>query len=132
MSDEHPNVELIKRGFSAFLQGDLSVLDALIDDDVLWHQPGHHSIAGDFKGKGSLLGLFVRIWEETEGTVQTKILDVWADEERAVVLAHTTAQRLGKHQDNIVVHVLRLTPEGKLVERWGLADDQESIDRFWA
>jgi uncharacterized protein len=132
MSAAHPNVERVRRGFQAFLQGDLSVLDDLIDDDVIWHQPGGHAIAGDYKGKGALLSLFVRIWEETEGTVETRILDVWADDERAVVLAHTTAQRRGKHQDNTVVHILRLSAEGKLLERWGLIDDQESVERFWA
>jgi uncharacterized protein len=132
VANNHPNVERVRQGFEAFAKGDLSGLDSLLDDDVVWHQPGKHAIAGTYRGKAELLSLFVRIWQETEGTVETEILDVFANDEFAVVLIHIKAERKGRRQDNIVVHVLKLTPDAKLVERWALADHQDEIDRFWA
>jgi ketosteroid isomerase-like protein len=132
MANDHPNVERVRTGFEAFARGDLSGLDELLDDDVVWHQPGKNAIAGTYRGKAELLSLFVRIWQETEGSVETRILDVFADDEFAVVLIHAKAERGDLRQDNHVVHVLKLTPEGKLKERWALADDQADIDRFWA
>jgi ketosteroid isomerase-like protein len=132
VANDHPNVERVRQGFEAFAKGDLSGLDSLLDDDVVWHQPGKHAIAGTYRGKAELLSLFVRIWQETEGTVETEILDVFANDEFAVVLIHVTADRKDRRQDNIVAHVLKLTPDAKLKERWALADDQDDIDRFWA
>lgn len=132
MPTEHPNIERIRRGFQAFVEGDLSVLDDLITDDVVWHQPGNHLLSGDYLGKGELLQLFVRIHEETHGTVNTEIKDVWADDTHAVVFTRTTAERRGRHQDSLVVQIFLLTPDGRLKERWALSVDQGEIDRFWS
>jgi ketosteroid isomerase-like protein len=128
----HPNIARVRAGIQAFIDGDLSVLDELIADDVVWHQPGTHAIAGDYHGKGELLPLFVRIHEETGGSVRTDLKDVWADDTHAVVFTHTTAERLGRRQDSLVVQIFRLTPDGRLAERWALSNDQAEIDAFWA
>ena len=132
MPSEHPNIARIRRGFEAFVRGDLSELDDLIVDDVEWHQPGNHVLAGDYHGKGELLQLFVRIHDETGGTVRTEVKDVWADDTHAVVLSRSIAERLGRHQDSLVVQIFRLTADGRLAERWALSNDQDEIDRFWA
>ena len=114
MSTDHPNIERVRTGFEAFSRGDLSVLDELIDDDVVWHQPGDNSISGDYTGKEELLRLFVRIFEMTEGTMQTLIRGVWADDEYAMVLTRTVATRFGREQTDTVANIFRLSPEGRL------------------
>ena len=132
MSDEHPNIELVRRGYEAFSTGDLSRLDELIDDDVVWHQAGNNLISGTYRGKEELLRLFMRVFELTEGTMQTFVHGVWADDTHAVVLTRTTAERFGRSQTETMVNVFKLSPERKLVERWLLLDDVEAADRFWS
>ncbi|MEX2458567.1 MAG: nuclear transport factor 2 family protein [Actinomycetota bacterium] len=128
----HPNVERARRGFEAFSTGDLTVLDELIDDDVVWHQGGKNALSGVYHGKQELLRLFVKLWEMTEGSMHTVIRDVWANDGYAVVITRTSAERYGRRQTDIVANVLRLGPDGRLLERWPVVDDQEAIDRFWS
>jgi ketosteroid isomerase-like protein len=37
---EPPNVEIVRRGYDAFNNGDTSALAALIAENVIWHVPG--------------------------------------------------------------------------------------------
>jgi uncharacterized protein len=129
---EHPNVERARRGFEAFSTGDISALDELIDDNVVWHQGGANALSGTYHGKQELLRLFVKLWEMTEGSMHTVIRDVWANDQYAVVITRTSAERYGRRQTDIVANVLRLGPDGRLLERWPVVDDQEAIDRFWS
>jgi ketosteroid isomerase-like protein len=47
---ELPNVEIVRRGYAAFNNGDTSALAALIAENVVWHVPGRSLIAGDWPG----------------------------------------------------------------------------------
>ena len=43
----HPNEEVVRSGYEAFAKGDIDTLRALLDPDVVWHQPGRSVLAGD-------------------------------------------------------------------------------------
>lgn len=45
------NVELIRRGFTAFDEGDLATLDEIIADDIVWVSGGHNVLSGRYQGK---------------------------------------------------------------------------------
>ena len=34
---DHPNLELMRRGYAAYTSGDLETIDRLFADDVVWH-----------------------------------------------------------------------------------------------
>jgi uncharacterized protein len=50
MSDQD-NVEVIRRGYEAFMAGDGETIMSLVDDDVEWIQPGDSAVSGTFHGK---------------------------------------------------------------------------------
>jgi uncharacterized protein len=50
MSDQD-SVEVIRRGYEAFMAGDGETMMNLVDDDVEWVQPGDSAISGTFHGK---------------------------------------------------------------------------------
>ena len=51
MTDEHPHATAYRRTADAFRSGDETLLAALIADDVIWHVPGLHSMAGEIRGR---------------------------------------------------------------------------------
>jgi len=61
---EHPNIELTRRGYEAFAQGDLAALSELIADDVTWHALGVGPLSGTYHGRDEVFGFFGRLAEE--------------------------------------------------------------------
>src|SRR3954465_12706209 len=58
---DHPNLELMKKGYDAFSKGDLESLKDLFAEDIIWHVPGNNPIAGDYKGQDEVFGFFMRL-----------------------------------------------------------------------
>jgi uncharacterized protein len=126
----HPNEELVRKGYAAFLGGDLAALNDLFAEDIVWHAPGRNQIAGDFRGKDEVFGVFAKVFELTGGTFSLEIHDVLADDEHAVVLARATAEREGRKLDDKSVQVFHIT-DGKVTEQWLHPGDQYAADEFW-
>jgi uncharacterized protein len=127
----HPNEELFRQGYDAFATGDMDKLRELLSDDVTWHQPGNNTMSGDFTGMDEVLGLFARLFQETNGTFRTDIHDVLANDTHGVVLAHVTGQRGDKSLDQDYVHVAHFR-DGKLTEAWIHNTDEPAADDFWS
>lgn len=127
----HPNEELYRRGFEAFQKGDMETLKDHFSDDIVWHVAGRSPFAGDYKGWGEVMGLFGRQVEATGGTLKLELHDLFANDEHAVALVRTTAQRNGKALDDPGVHVVHIR-DGKLAESWFHAMDQYAVDEFFA
>jgi hypothetical protein len=43
-----------------------------------------------------------------------------------------TGERDGKQLDVLMAEVMKVAPDGKWTEFWAVADDQESVDKFWS
>ena len=126
----HPNEELVRKGYAAFLGGDLAALNDLFADDIVWHAPGRNQVAGDYRGKDEVFGVLAKVFELTGGTFSLEIHDVLADDEHAVVLARATAEREGRKLDDKSVQVFHIK-DGKVTEQWLHPGDQYAGDEFW-
>jgi uncharacterized protein len=127
----HPNEELLRRGYEAFGTGDLATVMSIFDEDIVWHSPGHGPLAGEFKGHQQVTEFFGRIFDLSGGTFRNEIHDILANDEHAVVLVRTTAQRDGKSFDAQGCHVWHLS-NGKATEFWNLTVDPYAADEFWS
>lgn len=58
---DHPNLELLRRGYAAYGAGDMDTINELLADDVVWHVAGRSPIAGDYSGKEQVFGLFGKL-----------------------------------------------------------------------
>lgn len=47
---DHPNAELLRKGYEAFDKGDMAVLTELFAENVVWHAPGDSPISGEHRG----------------------------------------------------------------------------------
>jgi ketosteroid isomerase-like protein len=127
----HPNEDLARRGYEAFAKGDLDTLNSLMADELVWHVPGRGPLAGEYKGKEAVFGLFGKVVELAGGTFHQEIHDVLANDEHALVMVESHAERGDKRLNDRQVHVLHLK-DGKLTEFWNHFGDQYAVDEFWS
>ena len=83
---EHPNVARIKDAYAAFAKGDLAVLEDFFAEGVLGHEGGRNQIAGEYRGREAVFGLFGKLAEVTEGSLRIDLHAVFADDEHGVAL----------------------------------------------
>ncbi len=127
----HLNEDLLRRGYDAFGKGDMAAIAELFADDIVWHVPGNNQLAGDYRGRDSVLAFFGKIAELTGGTLKLEVHDILANDEHGVALTRGSAQRGGKSLDNNGVQVFHIR-DGKAIESWMHPGDQAATDEFWS
>jgi uncharacterized protein len=104
---------------------------ASIARDIVWHVPGHNPVSGDYHGYQEFTELMpsrmapLSRWDFTLETVMV-------NGNYVMTTFRLQGERQGKTIDMRGGHLMRLTPDGKVVEGWGFADDQEALDAFFA
>jgi len=128
---EHPNLELLRRGYAAYGTGDLDAISELFADDVVWHVAGRSPIAGDYSGKEQVFGFFAKLQEQSDGTAKVQVHDLLANDTHGVALVIESATRSGRSHHGDATHVFHLR-DGKVTEFWDAQTDQYSADEFWS
>ena len=123
---EHPNVETMRRGYAAFLSGDMDTVSSLFDDGITWHIGGSSPLTGDFVGKQDVFAHFMRLGELTKGTVGLDIHAILADDEHAAVLVDASHSAPAPYRGR-EVHVWHLH-DGLAAEFWSFPEDQMALD----
>jgi uncharacterized protein len=126
------NEALIRSLYDAFAGGDMATVDRLLADDVTWHAPGTAQHAGTRRGKAELFASIGHLAELTNRTLRSEVVDILANEGRAVVLQRTRAERTDRPALNdreVIVYELR---DGQVVEVWEHPGDVLAMDAFFA
>jgi len=126
------NVAIMQRAYDAFNVGDLNTLNELFDESAVWHLPGRSSMAKDYQGRDATLAYFGQIGQETGGTFQAELQQLFAgDDGRVIGLQRSTAERNGKRLDvgNCIVFELK---DGKVVDGREHFNDLYAWDEFWS
>jgi ketosteroid isomerase-like protein len=127
----HPNEELVRRGYEAFNNGDVETLRQLFADTTIFHEPGRSPISGDYQGLDQVLGFFGTLAERSGGTFRATLHDVVANDEHAVGLHSSDAERDGRRISSPTVLVFHIR-DGRITETWSHHYDQHEFDEFWA
>jgi uncharacterized protein len=128
---DHPNLDLMRRGYAAYTSGDLETIGQLLADDVVWHVSGRSPLSGDYIGKEQVFGFFGKLQELSDGTSRVEVHDLLADEEHGVAIVTQSGTRNGRSYEGRVTHVLHLR-DGRVTEFWDAYVDQYTADEFWA
>jgi uncharacterized protein len=128
---DHPNLDLMRRGYAAYTSGDLETISQLLADDVVWHVSGRSPLSGDYTGKEQVFGFFGTLQELSGGTSRVEVHDLLADDDHGVAIVTQSASREGRTYEGRVTHVLHLR-DGKVTEFWDAYVDQYASDEFWA
>jgi uncharacterized protein len=123
------DAELVRRGYEAFIAGDMVWLNEHLHENVVWHNPGHNLLSGDYRGREAVLAFFGR-------TVQIALPefdmhDVVASDDHVVVLTATTWRRNDNNEtfEDHVGQVFHLDG-GKVLEVWTMAENMAGLDQF--
>lgn len=119
MGDDHPNTMAYLRTVDAFRDRDFETIASLIAEDVVWHLPGDHPLAGDWEGRDRLLQLLAKL-----GPLGFTIRehDVFADDDHVCGLGYIGARRDGLEVETRVVSIFHYR-DGRQTERWFYPDD---------
>jgi ketosteroid isomerase-like protein len=128
---DHPNVELIRRVYEAFMTGDMEVVTAVLADDIKWHFAGRSPLACDLSSKQEVLARFGQIAELSGNSFSMDVHDVVGNDEHVVALVRERGSRGSTTLDMPASHVWHVR-EGKAVEFWALAYDGYTEDEFWS
>ena len=122
---------LIRRLFHDFETGDLDLLRVVMDDRVMWREPGRSPLAGVYEGPEAVLGLLRELKARTEGTFSIEILDVLSEPERVVVFQRETGSRAGRQLDEFAVVDFEVHHQ-KVTEVTVYHSDAYHFDEFFA
>ncbi len=128
---DHPNLATFRSIYTAFTTGDMDGLATFFDEDVTWHTPGEHPLAGTYEGRAATFESFAEEFEQSGGTYSVDVRDVIANDQHIIALLHATANRENKRldQDYVIVFGVR---DGTVHTAWEIWRDQVSVDEFWS
>lgn len=125
------NAELVRRGYEAFIAGDLATLGELFAEDAAWSVPGSGVLAGTKRGREAILAYFGELGARSQGSLRVTVQDIVGGEKHTVGIHHSHAEIDGKTYDQaaVVVFVIR---DGKVGEAKEFFEDPAKADGFWA
>lgn len=117
--------------FEAIQKGDTATLGRLIDESIVWHQPGSNRFSGEHKGRGAVFEMLGAMTQLSNSTFAIdKVYSTMENGEMAACSIHFTGQRDSKSMSMDGVDVLRIK-NGTIVEAWLFSSDQAAEDDFW-
>jgi ketosteroid isomerase-like protein len=124
------NVELVRRGYTAFNAGDMANLSNLIAEDAVWYVAGSGALSGVKQGRDEILAYFGELAARTQGSFQAKLEDVVGGENHTVAIQQTHGKSNTKTLDmaTVVTFVVR---DGKITEGREFFEDTAKADDFW-
>jgi ketosteroid isomerase-like protein len=129
---EHPNALRVRDLFRAFHERDLEAVRASLAEDAVWHFPGRDGrLAGSHRGHDGIFSFLLSVATLTEDTFHLDLIDVVANDERAVALFRGHGRREGRELDNPTCLVIRMR-DGQAVEIHEYVWNLFEVDRFWS
>jgi len=117
--------------FGALKDKQYETLIRLFASDVLWHQPGTSSIAGEHAGRSQLVQFFSRLMELSEGTLAfDEVGPVAVTDRLAAAPLRFSATRKGRTFSGSATMIIRGS-EGRVAEVWHMSADNAAADAFW-
>ena len=126
---EHPDAQLVRQGYDAFIAGDMEWLNEHLAENIVWHVPGNNVLSGDYRGREEVLSFFAKSVQAAIPSFD--IHDVVASDDHTVALLNIRFTRTdnGQALDSRAVQVFHVA-EGKALESWTTSEDQAALDAF--
>jgi len=133
---EHPNAIRVMRGLEARSRGkfndeDMAILNDVFADGVIWHSTGRGAIQQDVKGKEAVLGAWRSVAAQSGDSFKLVPGRTFGDNDHVIGISRISAKRGDKTLDMDEVEVFHMTPDGKISDFWGIAEDEDVLAAFW-
>lgn len=131
--------QVMQEYFSNLQSGKFAELMALLDDNVVWHQPGNNKLSGTHVGKEAVGKLFANFMSISNGTFKIdEVKHIMVNGEFATATLSFSAHRCQYFDVSISkdggsmdgVDLMKIV-DGKIKEVYLFSADQDSEDNFW-
>jgi uncharacterized protein len=120
---------IVRRMVDALIARDGATIGALLTDDVVYHFPGRSVVAGTYRGRDEVLGLFRTFGGLFDAPPSLASHDVVASEAHVVELATHAAVRHGTAFEWNVARVYHVDGD-RIAEIWLMIGDVYAFDAF--
>ena len=110
--------------------GPVEELVPLLSEDVVWHIPGDNAIAGNYRGRGEVLGYFQRRREQAGRSLRFTERRVLVADDLVLHFAGGAAELKGEPREWETVGVYRVAVDA-IAECWLVPSDQALFDQVW-
>lgn len=122
------NRKVISDYYAAYATGDMDKVASFFADDIEWHIPGHHPLAGTKHGKQEVSSFFQQLGK---GNFRAELIALVADENWVIDMHRGWSNRDGlENVDTVWVLAFKIE-NGKIKEARNFSYDQASADRFF-
>ncbi|KQU03175.1 ketosteroid isomerase [Rhodococcus sp. Leaf7] len=128
---ESTALDVATRYFDALSTGDMSTLMGLIDDDVVWHQPGANQFSGEHRGVGGVGALLSAMMTTSQGTFGLTVEGpMMVNGTNVAVPVRFTGRLQHASMDMSGLDLLTVV-NGKIVDVHLFSSDGDAEDEFW-
>ncbi len=120
---------VVRRMVDALQRADPAAIGELLSDDVVYHFPGRSAVAGTYRRKAEVLGLFGAFSRLLGGPPSLDSHDVVASEAHVVELATHAAARDGQPYQWHAVRIYHIA-EDRITEIWLMIGDIYAFDAW--
>jgi ketosteroid isomerase-like protein len=120
---------VVRRMVDALQRADAAAIGELLSDDVVYHFPGRSAVAGTYRGRDEVLGLFGAFGRLLGAPPRLSSHDVVASEAHVVELATHAAARNGTPYEWQAVRIYHIA-EDKITEIWLMIGDIYAFDAW--
>ncbi|ATL84363.1 nuclear transport factor 2 family protein [Streptomyces malaysiensis subsp. malaysiensis] len=128
---EHPDSALVRRGCTAFSQGDLETVSTMMTADAAHHVPGDNAMSGHHKGRDACLDLYRTMFEETAGTMRVDLETVMCDGRGHAMAVHRLRAERGNRGIDMKTGNFFTIVGGKITDIDECVEDIDAFDAFW-
>ncbi|WP_406060397.1 nuclear transport factor 2 family protein [Streptomyces sp. NBC_01077] len=128
---EHPDAALVRRGYEAFVQGDMDTMRSLLTSDCTHHVPGTSRLSGHHKGVDEVLAYYGQLGELTQGTFRVELQSVSVDGRGHAIAAHKAHGDRGDRGIEMHGGLFFTIVGGKISDIDECVEDIDESDAFW-
>ncbi|HEX9377744.1 MAG TPA: nuclear transport factor 2 family protein [Actinomycetota bacterium] len=127
---DHPNAELVRKGYDAFTAGDMEWMNTHLHENIVWHEPGSNVLSGDYHGREETLAHFAKSVQVA--IPDFDIHDVVGNDDHAIALVNIRLERNDNHEtfETRYVHIFHVDAQEVALESWIFYADQGALDAF--
>lgn len=119
---------VMERYAAAVRRGDWAAAYALLADEVVAHVPGRSALAGERRGRESVIAYIEAARAKSRGTdVEVELLETLSSEERVMLLVR---ERFARAEGVVEIERANVysVRDGAIVEAWIFEGDQYAVD----
>ena len=128
--NEAQNIEIMRRGYAAFANGDIETLKTLFSANANWNQTETGVLPGIYRAVNGILEYFGQLAHESQGSLRVEPQAMAASGDRVFVLERVTGTRKGKTLNTTDVLVFKLN-NGVVTEVTNFPSNHPADVQFW-